>query len=128
MFVFRFMSKEEFTKYINGEILINEKDHSIHSKTKSKGFCFMEYENNHSVENAFEYLDGIVSEDYVCIFECKESLLTSSYGVYADPFGCFFDTITVDEFCCNSYSNKDFKLKSYCEDVSWNYDKQKNIF
>ena len=114
MKVFRFMSQEEFDKLQNGETLINTDNHKD-LNTNSVGFCFMDCED-YSPESAYEFLDGIVSEDIVVQFEVDESLLTKSGGMYADPDGeWFLSRMWVDEYCCTSYNNKDFKLLSYAK-------------
>lgn len=106
MKLFRFMSKKEFDKLIKGEVLTNNKEHKGH--TNSKGFCFMDVEDN-SPEYAYEFLSGIVSDDVCVVFETDKKL-KKSYGVYADPYGRFFDTITENEYCTKKYSLKDFKI------------------
>ena len=47
MKLFRFMSIEEFKKYINNENLVNDKNHSVEGmkKTDSIGLCFLNYAN-----------------------------------------------------------------------------------
>ena len=117
MKVFRFMSQEEFEGFQIGDVLLNNTNHKeLGQKTDSVGFCFMDCED-YSPSSAYEFLEGIVSEDIVAVFEVDESLLTKSSGVYAAPLWwddvSWFSTMTVDEYCCTFYSNKDFKLLSY---------------
>lgn len=40
MILHRFCSQEEFDRYMRGELLVNEKDHSKFSKSTSIGFCW----------------------------------------------------------------------------------------
>lgn len=108
MKVFRYMSKKEFEKLINGEKLVNNKCHSLDGHTNSVGFCFMDVEDNEPTF-AYEFLSGIVSDDICVVFETKKKL-TKSYGVYADPYGSFFATTTEDEYCTKEYSLEDFKI------------------
>lgn len=103
MKIFRFMSKKEFNKLINGEKLINNTKHK--GNTNSEGFCFMEG----NPEWAFEFLSGVVSEDICVVFETDKKL-KKTYGIYADPCGSFFETITKDELCTNTYNKDDFKI------------------
>ena len=118
--VFRFMSQEEFDKYLAGEKLINTTDHrKKFAFTGSKGFCFFEYMDwdddgvdGITPEYAYEFLSGIVTEDVVAVFETDKQL-TESYGRYADPYGAFFDTIRMDEYCTTEYDNKSFHLIKY---------------
>ena len=116
MKVFRFMSMKEFEEYQVGNVLFNDKDHKKSGRTDSIGFCFMNYDEE-IPELAYEYLSGIVSNDVCAVFEVDKSYLTESYGVYADPYGDFFDTRTKVEYCCQSYSKDNFKLLSYAFDV-----------
>ena len=57
MEVFRFMSKLEFAKFMNGELLKNTTDHSNGSKTNSKGFCFLNLKEQ-KPEEAIHFLTG----------------------------------------------------------------------
>ena len=81
MEVFRFMSKEEFKKYMNGEELVNKKEHR--AKTNSKGFCFLDLKD-FTPEEAIHFLSGIVSFDVCAVFETNTKL-NKTYGVYAKP-------------------------------------------
>lgn len=106
MELFRFMSIKEFDKLINGETLKNNTHHK--TRTTSIGFCFMKTEDN-TPEEAYEFLSGVVSSDLCVVFETNKKL-TKSYGIYASPYGGFFDTITEDEYCTKEYNLKDFKI------------------
>jgi len=106
MKIFRYMSKDEFDKLINGETLINNTIHKGH--TNSVGFCFMKVEDNEP-RYAYEFLSGAVDDDVCVVFETKKKL-NKSYGVYANPYGSFFDTITENEYCTKEYSLEDFKI------------------
>jgi len=113
MTVFRYMSFEEFNDFKIGKTLVNHTDHSKEHCTNSKGFCFLD-ECDHSPESAYEFLSGIVSDDVCVRFEVDDELLTMAYGTYADPFGNNWnDNMTIDEYCCESYNNKDFKMLDY---------------
>lgn len=106
MKIFRYMSKKEFDKLIKGEVLKNNKHHQGH--TNSVGFCFMKVDDNEP-RYAYEFLSGVVDDDVCVVFETNKKL-TKSYGVYADPYGSFFATITEDEYCTKEYSLEDFKI------------------
>lgn len=107
MKIFRFMSKEEFDKLLAGEILVNNKKHD--ANTNSIGFCFMEGDP----EYCYEFLSGIVSDEVCVVFETKKEL-NKSFGIYADPNGFFYDTITQDEYCTEEYNLEDFKMVKMC--------------
>ena len=62
MILHRFCSQEEFDRYMRGELLVNEKDHSKFSKSTSIGFCWFWEEPWYAIE----YLSGIVNRD-ICI-------------------------------------------------------------
>ncbi len=125
--VFRFMSKEEFEKYRNGEILINTAKHI--AKTNSKGFCFLSFED-FTPEEAMHFLSGIVNFEVCAIFETN-TRLTKSYGVYAEPinstantlkdimslFQAFYNRFTATEYCTTEYDKKKMKLLKYSENI-----------
>lgn len=112
MKVFRFMSKNEFDAYMNGDTLKNYVKHTAY--TNSKGFCFMNLED-YEPEYAYQFLSGIVSTGVCVVFETNE-ILTKSYGIYAEPYGSFFDSFVSDEYCIEKYNKKDFRLIKYCYD------------
>ena len=132
MKVFRFMSINELKKYLNGEELINNKKHKAH--TDSEGFCFMNSEDE-DPEFAYDFLNGIVSDDLCAEFKTDKKNLNKSWGMYADPYGKFFDTITVDEYCTKKYSYGNFKLlriakierKGYDYEFTWYKDITKGL-
>lgn len=119
MKVFRFMSQEEFEKYLAGEKLVNTTDHRD-KFSSSIGFCFFEYSDwtdnsssdGISPEYACEFLSGVATMDVVAVFE-TDVQLNKSHGRYADPYGSFFDTIWMDEYCTTEYDNKSFHLINY---------------
>ena len=119
MKVFRFMSQEEFEKYLDGEKLVNTTDHR-NKFSGSIGFCFFEYldwTDNSSIhgispEYAYEFLSGVATMDVVAVFE-TDVQLNKSHGRYADPYGSFFDTIWMDEYCTTEYDNESFHLIKY---------------
>lgn len=132
MRLFRFMSKKEFDKLLNGEDLINTTKHKGY--TKSVGFCFMEGVEE-DAEYSYEFLSGIVSGEICVLFDTDEKL-NESYGVYADPYGHFFDTITKDEYCIEKYNKETIKPIKYCnnfdnifcEDKEWKWQKIEDKF
>ena len=115
MKLFRFMSKEEFRKLVNGEDLENNTVHQGH--TNSIGFCFMEEDNCNYPEYAYEFLSGVVS-DNICVRFETEVKLKEGYGIYADPYGSFFSTITQIEYSITKYNNRDFKILEFAIPVS----------
>ena len=131
MKVFRFMSKEEFEKYMNGDILINTVEHI--AKTNSRGFCFLSLKD-FEPEEAMHFLSGIVTFDVCAVFE-TDVKLNKSYGVYAKPIketgnimndliNLFsnFTTFKTNEYCTTSYDKRKMKLIRYTENIwkQWN--------
>ena len=119
----RFMSEEEFTKLMNGEALVNNTKHA--AKTNSVGFCFMPIDDDddiaHTIQFMYEFLSGIVSDDYVVVFEQKDAELLKGYGVYADPYGSFFDTMTMTEYSITQYNNRILKPIWFKKDANHFY-------
>lgn len=135
MQVFRFMSKEEFEKFNNGETLQNSTVHR--AKTNSTGFCFFDLKD-YKPHEAMHFLSGLVSFEVCAVFEVDKSKLNQSWGVYHDlkePVivgNLFIDILralysrecfTATEYCTTEYSNKDFKLIKYSENIWEQYDK-----
>ena len=110
-----------------GEVLINTTKHQ--GKTNSVGFCFLNADE-YEAEEAMHFLSGIVSFGVCAIFE-TDAKLTESYGMYAKPleetentlldlynlFMNFHNSFKAKEYCITEYSNKDFKLIKYSEDI-----------
>lgn len=110
MRLFRFMSKNEFNKYLNGETLENTTVHN--GRTNSIGFCFFDTENFSPIF-AYEFISGIVDKDVCAVFE-TEIELKKGYGIYADQYSSWsWDTLIVDEYSTTKYNNKIFKLLKY---------------
>lgn len=104
MKVYRWMSNEEFDKLTAGVPMINT-NKFINCRTDSAGFCFLpekvEFDSlpsgdwsadpEHCVwdpASAYEFLNGIVSDDVLVEFEVSEEArerLHKGYGVYCDP-------------------------------------------
>ena len=117
MKVFRFMSKEEFEKYKNGEELINTTKHK--AKTSSIGFCFFNLKD-FSPEYAWKFFKGVSFPDLCAVFEVDGTKLKQGYGIYSDPNKTLYElmnfipkTIKVAEYSTTTYNNKDFKLLKY---------------
>lgn len=129
MKLFRFMKKEEFKKYINGETLTNIKDHNKEDnrKTNSIGFCFFNYAH-YKPEEMLHSLTGIVSFDICCIFETERDNVRRTYGRYSkaiDRNSFERTTITAHEYCTNTYSKYTFKLLKYATPDWFNWDNWK---
>lgn len=117
MKVFRFMSYEEFEKYINGKNLYNNTKHK--AKTNSIGFCFFDI-NDFSPEFAWKFLKGAIFPDICVVFEVDETLLKKGYGIYSDPNKTLYELmnfipkmIRVSEYCTENYNKEVFKLVKY---------------
>lgn len=152
MEVFRFMSKLEFAKFMNGELLKNTTDHSNGNKTNSKGFCFLNLKEQ-KPEEAIHFLSGVVDLDYCVKFRTSKEL-EQTYGIYADSShdkelfekgielvdildlllemidgGNNMPKVKINEYCIEEYSNKDFELIGYTkpilsfDDIEWEWNK-----
>lgn len=129
MKVFRFMSNEEFEKYMNGENLYNNTKHK--SKTNSIGFCFLDL-NDFSPEFAWRFLKGAILPDICAVFEVDKSLLRKKYGIYSDPNKTLYELINfipkmikISEYCTGKYNKKTFRLIKYSTnklDILKNYE------
>ena len=128
MKVYRFMSLNEFKNYLNGKVLINNKNHSDEERrTMSSGFCFMDIETDNP-ERAYQYLAIIVSRDVCVVFETNEKL-NESYGIYNNPDGdfVFLECMHKKEYCINEYSSKTFRLIKFAfpehvfDDEQWKW-------
>lgn len=122
MKVFRYMSKIEYDKYMNGEDLINNKNHEGTNNT-SIGFCFMEGDIK-KAEESIEFLMGIVNEEVLCVFEIDEKYLTKSQAKYASViekqgsmlemleklYNGWNDFDIREEYCLTKYNNKIARL------------------
>lgn len=118
MQVLRFMSVAEFEKYRAGELLTNETPHSAY--TDAVGFCFLD-EEDYKAQYAYEFLSGIVSKEICAVFECKD-IFNHGSGTYADPYGSFWQSMSVDELSTTEYNDKQLKLVKFCDDFDENYD------
>lgn len=132
------MSKEEFEKFNNGEILHNNTKHN--AKTNSIGFCFLDLKD-YKPHEAVHFLSGLVSFNICAVFEVDKNKLKQTWGVYHKPIepvvvgNLFIDILralysrecfTATEYCTTEYSNKDFKLISFSINIWGQYDKLEN--
>ena len=121
MKLFRFMSKEENEKLMSGETLTNKIAHK--GKTASVGFCFMEYEEDNDIEYSHKFLNGIVTDDIVVVFETDKKNVNKSWGIYAAPYGNLFDEIGRIEYCTTQYNKATFKILKYgANKINFGYD------
>lgn len=102
MILHRFCSQEGFDRYMRGELLVNEKDHSKFSKSTSIGFCWFWEEPWYAIE----YLSGIVNRDICITVETDSKNVTESMGYYWGEDGPDW----FPEYCCTSYDNERFRL------------------
>lgn len=127
MMIFRFMSKEEFDKYNRDEVLVNTTEHI--AKTNSIGFCFFDMITCNP-EYASNFVSGIVNLEICAVFEVDKKYLKETYGIYHNPkyrANSLLDAVMswndethkmkVKEYCTTQYSNKNFKLIRYSEDI-----------
>lgn len=125
--VFRFMSKKEFESFRKGKTLVNETIHQ--GRTNSIGFCFLSIDD-YTPEKALHFLSGIANFDVCVVFETTKEL-NKTYGEYASPikrngdlrldlFNLIMginERFTATEYCTTEYSNKDFKVIKYSENI-----------
>ena len=125
--VYRYMSDNEFRKLMNGDVLVNETDHSKSRHTHSVGFCFLQdlslVEGGRSKEwftpaTAILMLRTIVSEDVLVKFETEE-VFRFSYGQYASPFergGDLFnpELVYMRELSLTRYSKDTVRPIEFC--------------
>lgn len=136
MKLFRFMSEEEFIKYNNGEILVNNTNHNKDNnrKTDSVGFCFLNYAH-FKPEEAYHFIIGCsgVFFDYdICaIFETDRNNVINSRGRYAEPinpieYNCIPPVerkkFIAKEYCTTKYSKETFKLLQWAKPEWINWD------
>ena len=114
------MSKEEFERFNNGETLYNYMQHDK-NRTTSTGFCFFNLKD-YLPQDAMHFLSGIVSFDICAVFETDKSNLKERYGRYNKNTYTLFPSMFpamfhATEYCTTQYSNKNFKLVKYSEDI-----------
>lgn len=128
MKLFRFMSKEEFDKYIKNEKLVNNTDHAkAGQKSNSIGFCFFNYAH-YKPEEMLHSLTGIVDFDVCCIFETERNNVKRTYGRYSKAISknsFIRETIIAHEYCTTEYSKGNFKLLKHSIPVWDNWDNWK---
>lgn len=131
MKLFRFMSLNEFIKYKNGEILINNTDYNREKNLKSysKGFCFLNYAH-YKPEIAFHFINGctgkIFEYDICVIFETNRNNVVQSRARYAEPVKptnamslLNRKSFIAKEYCTTTYDKEKFKLISIAK-IEWN--------
>ena len=107
MILHRFMSREEYAAYLNGDVLHNDTDHFRGGRggSTSVGFCFF-----HGNPDVWAHrLNGIVSFDVLLSMEYDQSVivLSPTSGVYAVSPGNFFaGRMLLREYCTKTYSRK----------------------
>lgn len=122
----RFMSFEEFEKFITGQVLENHTDWRERGQcTDSVGFCF--FDDSAPPEERIEYLTGVVTMEAVVAFErLGDEPMRKSQGRYRDreadenTFNLFapIPMMRVDEYSVESYSWEDMRLVRLGEVIS----------
>lgn len=120
MKLIRFMSIEEFIKYLNGEKMNSKTQWSAISKSNSVGICF--FPADPPPEERMHYLSGVVDFELVIEFEIIGAChLRMGFGFYRDPdeelpenLEAFFDTpvksLKVHEYSMDQYDRKHLKV------------------
>lgn len=128
MFLYRYMSMDEFTSMLAGAD-INGSTRCHHCRTESEGVCFLpeiiHAWNNYSSEeynftpnDAYSFLNGIVSRDVLVAFWVEDiSIFRSGYAIYADPYSSGWDdTISIRELSTPFYNRELLTPCAYCVD------------
>ena len=126
MKLFRFMSIQEFNKYLNNEELKNTTNHNIdnNKKTNSIGFCFFNYAQ-YKPEEMLHSIFGIANISICAIFETDRKNVIRTYGRYSQPISKESRqrrTIIAHEYCTTEYSKEKFKLLKYAVPDYFNWD------
>ena len=120
---YRYMSIAEFAKVTAGVPLVY--CNGAHkARTSSEGFCFLPEvirftsedgtENEMTPEQAIRFLSGIVTDDVLVEFEADSATLHEGFGIYADPYCCYWDAvIAVTEYSCDAYSRETMEPLRY---------------
>ena len=117
----RFMSNGEYSKLIMGLELENEREHSRHANSESKGFCFLPVDTVREVYgrpsygtwltwvmHAWDIVGGVASDAVAVVFRDEGANLKESSGIYADLMSDDWnDTMEVREVCTTSYDKYD---------------------
>ena len=116
----RFMSRQEYYKYLSGEVIHNETDHYRDGKggSTSRGFCFFKG----YVREWAHRLNGLVSFDVLLTVEIDvlnfDGDIRISTGVYAeDPSEEYVKRKLYREVCTTAYSRQSMRFIS--ADFSW---------
>ena len=83
----------------------------------------MEYEEDNDIEYSHKFLNGIVTDDIVVVFETDKKNINKSWGIYAAPYGNLFDEIGKIEYCTTQYNKATFKILKYgANKINFGYD------
>lgn len=133
MRLYRYMSQDEFNKFLTGTEMVHEDRH----KWGVEEFCFLpetvkfyswkeDYDDesgrtgeyvdySYTAEECYAFMTGVVSEDILACFEIPQEFVEASHGgIYADPTTGNPDAkILIDEYRVKTYSTKNCKLIKY---------------
>lgn len=124
-YIIRFMSRQEFQKFLNGETLVNTTDwRKVKQGSESIGFCFFPYgEGYDKAEKILRYIAGIADISVAAVFEPIVPIqMKKSFGTYRNPDAPLCQSIfqigrsnlsAKEEYSVTQYSNKTFRLVSY---------------
>lgn len=111
---YRFMSFNELYKFVENKELENTKTYD--GASDSVGFCFLKEDVITSIDvitdpfEFYEFLQGFVSGDVLCIFEADPKDFHKGHGAYRCPVASCGDTMYAEEFSIRKYSKDNFKL------------------
>lgn len=125
------MCAQEYKSLINGNVLVNFKQHNKNgSRTSSIGFCFFKEDPDEAVH----WLSGIADLDWCVTMEVEDKFLVKSWGLYLDEkntdlskpmnyedFMRSAKFIRREEFCRCRYSNAQVRILSATDKYSTMY-------
>lgn len=108
------MGFNELRKFVENEELENTKTYGRASD--SVGFCFLKEDVVTSIDvvtdpfEFYEFMQGFVSGDVLCIFEADPNELYKGHGAYRCPVASCGETMYAEEFSICKYNKDNFKL------------------
>lgn len=103
----RFMSEEELSKYLDGQLLEN---HTKFEQNGSEGFCFFDAEDIDPI-TAQHVLSGISEMEFMVEFYVEERTvekMKKAYGTYHLPGKPMFEATKLPEYSITEYNRRDF--------------------
>lgn len=115
---YRYMSMKEFQKMSAGCDIFGK--NSFKARTNSEGVCFLGEntlvdDRDFSPIQCYIFLNGIVSSDILVEFEAADGVeLEEAFGIYADPYGDYYDCMSITEYNLPMYNRDIMRPVRYC--------------